>query len=164
MRTKILLILFFSIYGVLSLKAQTPDTIRICKDIRNIVFSIKTITGNAIAWQWTLTGTSFSGKLNDSVCGPVPYNTVGVFTATCLVTYSNAKDSLHKFTIKVFDGKVQKPSFFYRLVSSPNETRLWETLTNNHEHYKIPPMALYMREKYENSNVSLSVGVPQLSL
>ncbi len=110
MRIKILLILFVSIFGVLSLKGQTPDTIRICKDIRNIVFSIRTITGNAIAWQWTLTGTSFSGKLNDSVCGPVPYNTVGVFSATCLVTYSNAKDSLHKFNIKVFDGKVQMPN------------------------------------------------------
>jgi len=86
MRTKLLLILFFLFFGGLQLNAQTPDTITICKDIRNIVFSIKTITGNAIAWQWTLTGTSFVGKLTDSVCGPVPYNTIGVYTANCKVS------------------------------------------------------------------------------
>lgn len=109
MRIKLLLILFFSIFWGVNSNARAQDTITICKDVRNIVFSIKTITGNAIAWQWTLTGTSFSGKLNDSVCGPVPYNTIGVFTATCKVSYSNMKDSTHRFIIKVFDGKVQMP-------------------------------------------------------
>ncbi len=89
---------------------SSQDTITICKDIRNIVFSIKTITGNAIAWKWTLTGTSFAGKTDDSICGPVPYNTVGIYLATCLVTFSGGKDSLNKFIIRVFDGKVQVPS------------------------------------------------------
>lgn len=93
--------------GCFKLNAQ--DTITICKDVRNIVFSITSINGKASAWQWTLTGTSFSGKLNDSICGPVPYNTVGIYQATCLVSYTNQKDSLHKFIIRVFDGKVQVP-------------------------------------------------------
>ncbi len=140
MRTKLLLILFFSTFGGLRLNAQTPDTITICKDIRNIVFSIKTITGNAIAWQWTLTGTSFSGKLTDSVCGPVPYNTIGVYTANCKVSYNNAKDSVHKFIIKVFDGKVQMPSLRDTALCGPvNLTLDAGNATNSLVRYKWIP-------------------------
>ncbi|MCX6188730.1 MAG: gliding motility-associated C-terminal domain-containing protein [Bacteroidetes bacterium] len=90
-------------------RTKILDTITICKDIRNIIFSIKTLTGNAIAWKWTFTGTSFAGVTNDSICGPVPYNTIGTYLATCLVTFSGGKDSLHTFVIRVFDGKVQAP-------------------------------------------------------
>jgi gliding motility-associated-like protein len=111
------------------LKAQ--DTITICKDVRNITFSIKTISGNATSWQWTLTGTFFSGKLNDSICGPVPYNTVGIFQATCLVGYSNQKDSLHKFIINVFDGKVQMPSLKDTVLCGPVNLTLDADNANN---------------------------------
>lgn len=87
--------------------AQAQDTITICKDVRNIIFTIFTTQGQAVAWDWTLNGGVYSGSTKDSTCGPVNYPVVGVFTANCNVTFSSGKDSLHRFIIKVFDGKVQ---------------------------------------------------------
>lgn len=91
--------------ATVTLKAQ--DTITICKDVRNITFSIFTTQGKAVAWNWTLFGGSYSGTKTDSFCGPVAYNTIGTYSAECLVTFSTGKDSLHRFIVKVFDGTVK---------------------------------------------------------
>ncbi|MBS3915676.1 MAG: gliding motility-associated C-terminal domain-containing protein [Bacteroidetes bacterium] len=87
-----------------SLKAQ--DTITICKDVRSITFSIITTQGTAVAWDWTIFGGTYSGPTNNSTCGPVAYNSVGIFKTTCNVTFDTGDDSLHTFIIRVFDGKV----------------------------------------------------------
>lgn len=87
--------------------SRAQDTITICKDVRNIIFTIYTTQGTAVAWQWTLNGGTYSGSLTDSTCGPVAYPTVGIYSATCNVTFSTGSDSLHRFIIKVFDGTVQ---------------------------------------------------------
>lgn len=92
---------------LLYLPLQGQDTITICKDVRNITFTIFTTEGKAVAWNWTLVGGVHTGSKTDSSCGPVGYNTVGIFSANCKVTFSTGKDSTHRFIIKVFDGKVQ---------------------------------------------------------
>ena len=125
-----ILIFYIILFGFNS-KIHAQDTITICKDVRRITFFIKTISGNATSWQWTLTGTSFSGKLTDSICGPVPYNTIGIYPATCLVTYNNAKDSLHKFIVKVFDGKVQLPPLRDTVLCGPVSLTLDAGNANN---------------------------------
>lgn len=97
--------IFLMVFTPFSLKGQ--DTITICKDVRNITFTIFTQTGNAVAWQWTLIGGVHTGSKTDSSCGPVSYPNVGIFEANCRVTFSTGKDSLHRFIIKAFDGTVK---------------------------------------------------------
>lgn len=105
-KTAILLFILFSV----SFVAKAQDTITICKDVRGITFYIYTTQGKAVAWDWTTVGGTYSGSTTDSFCGPVFYNTAGVFNTTCKVTFSTGKDSLHKFVILVFDGKLNKPA------------------------------------------------------
>lgn len=102
---KVLAFLLFSITEPPRLYSQ--DTITICKDVRNIVFTIYTTQGKAVAWDWTLNGGVYSGSKSDSFCGPVSYPNIGIFSATCNVTFSTGKDSLHRFIIKVFDGSIK---------------------------------------------------------
>lgn len=90
-----------------SFQIQAQDTITICKDVRNIIFTIFTTQGKAVAWDWTLNGGVYSGSTKDSTCGPVNYPTVGIYSANCKVTFSTGNDSIHRFIIKVFDGTVQ---------------------------------------------------------
>lgn len=102
------ILILTALFSTSVLKAQ--DTIRICKDVRNIVFTIFTTQGKAVAWQWTVQGGVYSGSLTDSTCGPVSYPNVGVFQTTCNVTFDNGEDSLHRFIIIAFDGNVDPPS------------------------------------------------------
>lgn len=97
------LLLFYCVsFG--TLKAQ--NTINMCT-VRSLTLTIYTITGKAVAWQWTLAGATYSGPLNDSTVQGVKYNTPGTYTATCKVTFSTGKDTTHSFTINAFDGSVK---------------------------------------------------------
>lgn len=102
---RICILSFFVLLFIPSLKAQ--DTITICKDVRNITFTIFTTQGKAVAWAWTLNGGVHTGSKTDSTCGPVNYPVVGIYSANCKVTFSTGNDSTHRFIIKVFDGTVQ---------------------------------------------------------
>lgn len=90
--------------GIHMANAQT--TLNICT-VRNLILTIYTVSGKAVAWQWSLPGATYSGPLNDSFVSGVKYNTPGNYTATCKVTFSTGKDSNNVFIINAFDGTVQ---------------------------------------------------------
>lgn len=87
--------------------AMAKDTVRICRNVRSITFTIKSIKGTPSSWTWTLeAGQVYAGTLTDSTCGPVSYPNLGDYDVDCTVTYPSSPDTTFSWVIRVFEGAV----------------------------------------------------------